>query len=210
MEITTDLFINYNFADIAKHLDELIILNVTPSEGSYEKFLGDVRRIIDNVFIPVTIGGGIKDLETARACFLNGADKIILNSMLIDNSKNISSLVNTYGSQSIVGSLNYIKDEGKIKIYDWRKNKIIKHSYLQYIDKLENSGFGEFLINSVDMCGTGFGYDIDSILDITNNCYLPTICMGGAGKYNHFYRLFNKCDIDAAATANLLNFRRFD
>jgi imidazole glycerol-phosphate synthase subunit HisF len=200
------LFNNYNFANIAKCLDELIILNVTPQRGSYHDFLEDVRKIVKNVFIPVTIGGGINELETARNCFLNGADKIVLNSLLLDRSEKISLLANTYGSQSIVGSLNYVVDKGQIKVFDWRNDEVKKQSFIEYVKDLELLGFGELLINSVDMDGTGFGFDIESLKSFTDKSNLPLICMGGAGKYEHFYEVFKNSAVEAASTANLLNF----
>ena len=138
--------------------------------------------------------------------FLNGADKIVLNSLLLDRSENISLLANTYGSQSIVGSLNYVVDKGQIKVFDWRNDEVKKQSFIQYVKDLELLGFGELLINSVDMDGTGFGFDIESLKSFTDKSNLPLICMGGAGKYEHFYEVFKNSDVEAASTANLLNF----
>ena len=105
------LFNNYNFINIAKYLDELVIINVTPNIGDYDHFLNNVKEIVNNVFIPVAIGGGIYDLETARRCFNNGADKIILNSSILDNPKDIPILIENYGSQSIVASIDYCNRE---------------------------------------------------------------------------------------------------
>ena len=101
------LFNNYKFSKIAGFLDELIVINVNPKSGSYQSFLNIVKRIVENVFIPVTIGGGIINLKTAINCFQNGADKVALNSSVRNNKKIVTQIVNHFGSQSVVASVDY-------------------------------------------------------------------------------------------------------
>ena len=201
------LFKNYNFSKIAGFLDELIVINVNPIAESYQNFLTIVRRIVENVFIPVTIGGGIINLERAIDCFQNGADKVALNSSVRNNKGIVSQIVNHFGSQSVVASVDYkINNDGEW-IYDWDHKKIIQRLDLKsYLNLLQEIGFGEILLNSVDKDGTGFGFDINTIKKVSMSCSLPLIAMGGAGKYEHFIDLYNSVDVDAAATANLLNF----
>jgi|TARA_B100000315_G_scaffold90850_1_gene83492 cyclase len=201
------LFNNYKFSKIAGFLDELIVINVNPIDESYQNFLNIVKRIVENVFIPVTIGGGIINLERAIDCFKNGADKVALNSSVRNNKDIVSQIVNHFGSQSVVASVDYKIINGEAWVYDWNHKKAIQgldiKSYLNLLIELE---FGEILLNSVDKDGTGFGFDIDTFKKVSSNCSQPLIAMGGAGKYEHFIDLYNSVDVDAAATANLLNF----
>jgi len=201
------LFNNYKFSKIAGFLDELIVINVNPVAESYPSFLDIVKRIVENVFIPVAIGGGISSLEKAIDCFHNGADKIVLNSAVRKNREIVSQIINCFGSQSVVASVDYKLNNNKAWVYDWDKKKIIQGSDLiSYINLLHEIGFGEVLLNSVDKDGTGFGLDLDTISYISTECKLPLIVMGGAGKFKHFNQVYSNYAADAVATANLLNF----
>jgi len=201
------LFNNYKFSKIAAFLDELIVLNVNPSADSYPSFLNVVKRIVTNVFVPLSIGGGIYSLERAVDCFQNGADKVILNSAVRKNVMVTSKIINHFGSQSVVASIDYKLKEKDAWVYDWEQKKIIHGLDLRsYLNLLQETGFGEILLNSVDKDGTGFGFDIETINEHSKNVVLPLIAMGGAGKSKHFSDIFKSVGIDAAATANLLNF----
>ena len=198
---------NYKFSKITSFLDELFVINVNPIGGLYEDFLRVVKHIVGNVFIPVTIGGGIYSLDRANDCFKNGADKIILNSAIRKNKEAVSQIINHFGTQSVVASVDYKINEEDAWVYDWEYKKIIHElELIPYLNLIQETGFGEILLNSVDRDGTGFGFDIKAIEKISRNCTLPLITMGGAGKYEHFFEIYNLVDVDAVATANLLNF----
>lgn len=200
------LFNNYNFTHIAEYLDELIVINVNPTKVNQPEFLEEVKRIINNVFIPTAIGGGIIDVKTADSAFNSGADKVIINSLIREDEKEVKNIVSKYGSQSVIVSIDYKKDDQK-KIFDWKtKDTLNSFTLKNYIQKCENLNIGEILLNSVNKDGTGFGFDIETIKEVASYCKLPLIIMGGAGKADHFSPVYKLPNVDAVVTANLLNF----
>lgn len=201
------LFNNYKFSKIAGFLDELIVINVNPIAESYPCFLDIVKRIVKNVFIPVAIGGGIYSVDKATDCLNSGADKVILNSTIRKDCNTVSAIINRLGSQSVVASIDYKSRDGRHMLYDWETKEIIEGQELgAFVTTCHDLQFGEILINSVEKDGTGFGFDIDIIQEISHHCKLPLIVMGGAGKSNQFSPAFKIPIVDAVATANLLNF----
>lgn len=201
------LFNNYKFAKTSSFLDELIIINVSPNSGTYQTFLENVKKIVEKVFIPVAVGGGIYSLERSVECFRNGADKIIINSAIQRQPEIVRQIIDHHGSQSVVASIDYKIINNEPMLFHWDEEMINSELELSaYINNLTNMGFGEILINSVDKDGTGFGLDIDVIQNVSKNCELPLIVMGGAGKFEHFVPVYPIRKVDAVATANLLNF----
>lgn len=201
------LFNNYNFSRIAEYLDELIVINVNPTKDNNKEFLKTVERIVENVFIPVAIGGGIISLDSAISYLNSGADKIILNSTIRVDPETVDTIVNNLGSQSVVASIDYRTRDNKSWVYDWKTKKNNENEeLLSYLEKCHDFEFGEILLNSVDKDGTGFGLDIDVIEEVSLLCKLPLIVMGGAGKFDHFPPAYEIPAVDAVATANLLNF----
>ena len=201
------LFNNYKFSEIAAHLDELIVINVNPKNDNEPLFLKTIKKIVKNVFIPVSVGGGIYDSKQAVKYLNYGADKIIINSLIRTNPKIVSSIITLLGSQSVVASIDYIINDNKIYIFDWLSKSIInKLEINEYLKKCEELKFGEILLNSVEKDGTGFGFDLDLIKEISSELKLPLIVMGGAGKYEHFLPTLKISSVDAVSTANILNF----
>ena len=201
------LFNNYKFSRLAGYLDELIIINVNPTSGSYQTFLDIVKRIVKNIFIPVTIGGGINSLDKALECFQNGADKILLNTVPLNDKILASQIINYFGSQSLVSSVDYKIIDDKAWIYDWKNNRVILElDLITYIKELQDLQFGEILLNSVEKDGTGFGLDMGTMESVSKICTLPLIVMGGAGQYDHFSKVYRNGIADAVSTANILNF----
>lgn len=197
---------NYKFRDIAFSLDELIVLNASKKEKNLIDFSKILNRLVDDVFIPIAAGGGIRSLEDAKILFENGADKIILNSALFEKKEFVRQLVSKYGSQSIVASIDYKKNEEKYEVYICDGIKKIDFSLREYIDYILTLNVGEIYLNSIDKDGTGFGYDFKVIEDIANNIGIPLIIAGGAGNEKHLIEGLQKDNISAVATANLFNF----
>lgn len=201
------LFNNYNFSNVAEHLDELVVINVNPNPDNQDAFFEEVKQIINNVFIPIAIGGGITDLASANKAFVSGADKIIVNSLVRENTLEVEKLISEFGSQSVVAAVDYKRVEDEVNIFEWRDKQVIRNTPIKdYVLRCQELGFGEILLNSVNKDGTGFGYDLDIISDVASYCELPLMVMGGAGKHDHFLPVFNINHVDAAITANLLNF----
>lgn len=197
---------NYQFQKIAFALDELIILNASRQQKSIEKFAKTVDQLRQNVFIPVAAGGGIRTIEDARMLFQHGADKIVINSILLKQPNLVRELVQYFGSQSIVASVDYKKEKQDKAIYihdGQEKTDIVLNDYLKHIETLN---IGEIYLNSIDKDGTGFGYDIETIDEIKNSIYTPLIIAGGAGNENHLISGLKIDSVNAVATANLFNF----
>lgn len=197
---------NYKFQNIAFSLDELIVLNATKENKSINEFATMISNLVDDVFIPIAAGGGIRSIEDAELLFNNGADKIVLNSLLIENPSIVSELVHKYGSQSIVACIDYktAGDTNEVYIHDGTYK--IETTLEEYIDYVLDLDVGEIYLNSIDKDGTGFGYDFDTIKRLEKNITRPLIIAGGAGNESHLIEGLQVEGVSAVATANLFNF----
>ena len=197
---------NYKFQNISFSLDELIVLNASRNKKNIEEFGAVVTRLVRNVFIPIAAGGGIRNMQDVELLFNSGADKVVLNSCLHDDPSLVKEIVQRYGSQSVIASIDYklIDDHARVYIHDgsFEINKSMSN-YLSHIGEL---GVGEILLNSIDKDGTGFGYDLASIKKYSNEINIPLIIMGGAGNENHLNEGLSIEGVSAVATANLFNF----
>jgi len=197
---------NYEFGKIAFSLDELIVLNASKNQKCIQKFATTISKLVKDVFIPIAAGGGIRSFEDAELLFKNGADKIVLNSILYENPNLVKRLVKHFGSQSVVASVDYrtIKNIREVYINDGRIK--IEKSMEDYIQDLIKLDVGELYLNSIDKDGTGFGYDFDTIHNIVDTIKLPLIISGGAGNEFHLIQGLDIEGVSAVATANLFNF----
>lgn len=197
---------NYKFQSIAFSIDELIVLNASKSEKNISQFAATVSNLVNDVFIPIAAGGGIRTYEDAELLFNSGADKLVLNSALTESPSLIKKLVKQYGSQSIVASIDYKKVNGIIEVFKRDGNFKIDMPLIEYINYLENLEVGEIYLNSIDKDGTGFGYDFETIKILENKIKLPLIIAGGAGNESHLMEGLRLNEVSAVATANLFNF----
>lgn len=197
---------NYKFRDIAFSLDELIVLNASRENKNISEFAKTLERLVDSVFIPISAGGGIRSIEDARILFENGADKLVLNSILHLKPEVVEDIVQQYGSQSVVACVDYKKNGNEIKLYIEDGKTKIPLRLEEYIKHLENLKVGEIYLNSIEKDGTGFGYDFEVIDEVSKYMKIPLIIAGGAGNENHLIDGLKREKVDAVATANLFNF----
>ena len=197
---------NYKFGEIATSIDELIILNANKENKNIKYFANSISEIVNEVFIPIAAGGGIKSMEDAELLFNNGADKIVLNTALFDNTALVKQLVNTYGSQSIVASIDYKKNENVNQVFINDGTRKVDLDLEKTIDYLQSLKVGDIYLNSIDKDGTGFGYDFETINNLKDSIKIPLIIAGGAGNENHFQEGLKHISVSAVATANLFNF----
>lgn len=197
---------NYQFQKISFSLDELIVLDASKSGKSIKDFAATVSRLVEDVFIPVAAGGGIRTLEDAKLLFNSGADKIVINSLLEESPGLVKELSQTYGAQSIVASLDYKVNNGICEIYLANGERKISTSLENYIDHVQSLNIGEIYFNSIDRDGTGFGYDMETIRRINKKISVPLIIAGGAGNGLHLVDGLRTENVAAVATANLFNF----
>jgi len=197
---------NYQFQNISFSLDELIVLNASRENKSMKNFANTISSLVNDVFIPIAAGGGIRTMEDAELLFNSGADKIVLNSALFLNPNLVIDLIKRYGTQSIVASVDYKQNNGIKEVYiqdgSVKIDMILEH-YLQHLEKLE---VGEIYLNSIEKDGTGFGYDFDTIDEFESKIKIPLIIAGGAGNESHFIDGLKYKNVSAVATANLFNF----
>jgi cyclase len=197
---------NYKFTKIAHSIDELIIVNATRGEKSLTDFASVLKKIVSNIFIPICAGGGINSIEDAKILFNNGADKIIINSLLYKSPEIVKQLVKIYGSQSIVASIDYLLKDSIPEVYIENGLKKIEFNLIDYIEYVQSLHVGEIYLNSINQDGTGFGYDIDTLNLIRNKLNVPLIIAGGAGNEKHLLEGISQDEVSAVATANLFNF----
>ena len=201
----------YNSWDV----DEVIYLDISKTKN-YEiknKYLEKKRSFIDvmrktskKCFSPMVFGGGILNLEDAKNYFQNGADKISINSACIENTSLISEFANTFGSQSIIVSIDVMKVNNIYKIFNSKRDFTYEYNLIDYVKEIEKKGAGEILLNSVDRDGSGEGYDIDLIKNVFNSINIPLIPCGGVGNFEHFKDLLLEVELTAISAGNIFNF----
>jgi cyclase len=197
---------NYNFQNIAFSIDELIVVDASRGSKSIQKFSLMLSNLVANIFIPLTAGGGIRSMEDAELLFKYGADKILINTILVKDINLVEELVSKYGSQSIVASVDYKNIDGENYVFNSDGTFKCEMTLNSYIDYLESLNVGEIYLNSIDRDGTGFGYDLETISKIVDNVKKPLIIAGGAGNEYHLQDGMVLNGVSAVATANLFNF----
>ncbi len=197
---------NYKFQKIAFSLDELVVLNATKEKKSIEEFAVEVSKLVNDVFIPIAAGGGITKVEDAELLFKNGADKIVLNTVLKKDPKLVKEIVRKYGSQSVVASIDYKRNNGFNEVYISDGTYKLEETLEEYLDYVLGLDVGEIYLNSIEKDGTGFGYDIDTITSVSDRINIPLIIAGGAGNESHLLEGLKLEGVSAVATANLYNF----
>ena len=197
---------NYKFQKISFSLDELIVVDATKDNKDIKKFSEAVKRLVSDVFIPVAAGGGIRKLEDAELLFNNGADKVILNSALYETPELAKSIIEKYGAQSLVASVDYKLVDDVPVVYINDGSVPIAMSLDEYLTFLQALGVGEILLNSIQQDGTGFGYDTSTIQEYGQSISVPLLIMGGAGNEQHLLDGLMQDGVSAVVTANLFNF----
>ena len=197
---------NYNLTNISNFIDELIVIDVSRNKKNKKKFLKNLNEISQNFFIPITAGGGIKTLDDAKNLMENGADKIIINTMMFGNLSKINEIARIYGSQSIIGSLDYRYIKNNILLYSNNGEKQINSSFSKFLQKLNKINVGEILLHSIDQDGTGMGLDLKILKFFKRNISKPIIISGGCGNHLHIVEGLRNKKINAVATSNLFNF----
>ena len=197
---------NYNFSNISFHIDELIILDVTRGEKNKVKFSQLVKNLSENIFVPLTVGGGIERVEDAKLFFDSGADKVSINKSLFNNSDLAKEISSVYGQQCLIASLDVIKKDNVYFIKTNNGDNFVGE-LTEFLHREKVSiNVGEFYINSINQDGTGNGLDLKLAELIYHNAEIPFIIAGGIGKIKDISDSL-KCDyINAVSTAHLLNF----
>lgn len=194
--------------------DELIFLDITATHEARSTVVEMAKKVAETVFIPFTVGGGIKTVDDFRELLLQGADKISINSSAIRNPQLISEAAQKFGSQCVVVAID-AKRRGKNPSDGW--NVYINGGRIdtgldavEWAMKAESLGAGEILLTSMDCDGTKAGYDIELTRTISEAIGIPVIASGGAGEMSHFKDALTEGKADAALAASLFHFREIE
>lgn len=192
--------------------DELVFLDITASSDARETVVDMVRKVAEKVFIPFTVGGGIRSVDDFRALLREGADKISINSSAIQNPDLIREAADKFGSQCVVVAIDAKRreDNSGWNIYKNGGRIDVGIDVVAWARMAEQLGAGEILLTSMDCDGTKAGYDIELTRQIADSVSIPVIASGGAGTKEHFYEALTRGGADAALAASLFHYKELE
>ena len=192
--------------------DEVVFLDITATSDARETVVDMVRKVAEKVFIPFTVGGGIRTVEDFKVLLREGADKISINSSAINNPRLISDAADKFGSQCVVVAIDAGKraDGSGWNIYKNGGRIDVGMDAVEWAIQADRLGAGEILLTSMDCDGTKAGYDIELTRQIAENVSIPVIASGGAGTKEHFYEALTDGKADAALAASLFHYKELE
>ena len=191
--------------------DEVVFLDITASSDNRETVVDMVRSVAANVFIPFTVGGGIRTVDDFKLLLREGADKISINSSAIDNPKLISDAAKQFGSQCVVVAIDAKRrEDGGWNIYKHGGRIDCGIDVVKWAIEAEERGAGEILLTSMDSDGTKAGYDIELTKAISDAVSIPVIASGGAGTMEHFLEALTTGGAEAALAASLFHYKELE
>ncbi len=192
--------------------DEVVFLDITASSDARKTVVDMVRRVAENVFIPFTVGGGIRTVEDFKVLLREGADKISINSSAINRPELISEAADKFGSQCVVVAIDAKRraDGSGWNIYKNGGRVDVGIDAVEWAEKVCRMGAGEILLTSMDCDGTKAGYDIELTRAIAKAVSVPVIASGGAGTKEHFYEALTDGKADAALAASLFHYKELE
>ena len=192
--------------------DEIVFLDITASSDERETVVDMVRKVAANVFIPFTVGGGIRTVEDFKVLLREGADKISINSSAINRPELIREAAEKFGSQCVVVAIDAKKraDGTGWNIYKNGGRVDVGIDAVEWAKKVDALGAGEILLTSMDGDGTKAGYDLELTRAIAEAVSIPVIASGGAGTLEHFYEALTEGKADAALAASLFHFKELE
>jgi imidazole glycerol-phosphate synthase subunit HisF len=192
--------------------DELVFLDITASSDARDIKLDMVRRVAETVFIPFTVGGGIRSIEDFKAILREGADKIAVNTAAILNPNLITEAAEKFGRQCVVVAMDAKRrpDGSGWNIYKNGGRVDMGIDAVEWAMQADKLGAGEILLTSMDCDGTKDGYDLELTRIISDNVSIPVIASGGAGKKEHFLEALTKGKADAVLAASLFHYKELE
>ena len=181
--------------------DEIILIDSVASLYNRDKTVEIIKKSAENLFIPITSGGGIKNLWDAEELFRSGADKVAINSGIIKKPKLIEDIAKNFGTQSLVVSIQAKKNDNKWNIYYDTAREKTEIEVTEWIKKCQDLGAGEFLVTSIDKDGTEEGFDLALIEKTSKVSNLPVVVSGGFGKLSHLDELIKIDNVTGLAIA---------
>jgi cyclase len=195
-------------AHSASGADEIVLLDISAAHERRSTLLDTVRRTAHQLFIPFTVGGGIRTLEDASAVFAAGADKISINSAALADPKVITGIAEHFGSQAVVVAIDAKRCKGGARwdVFTHGGRTTSGRDAVGWALEAEHRGAGEILLTSMDRDGTGMGFDCELTRAVTDAVRIPVIASGGAGGAQHFVEVFREGHADAALAASIFHY----
>src|SRR5579884_3258762 len=186
--------------------DEVVLLDITATHQKRATLVETVRRTAKELFVPFTVGGGVRTLHDAAAIFDAGADKISINSAAIADPSLITCIAQRFGSQAVIVAIDAKRNEARFEAYVSGGRKPTGKDAVEWAKEAESRGAGEILLTSMDRDGTGIGFDCELTRAISEAVRIPVIASGGAGNADHFVEVFRQGAADAALAASIFHF----
>lgn len=189
--------------------DELVFLDITASFEERKTLIELVEKIARNIFMPFTVGGGIRDINDIKDLLNAGADKVSINTAAVKYPELIRDASNKFGSQCIVLAIDAKKNNDSWLVYINGGRTLTELDALDWAEKAARLGAGEILLTSMDYDGTKDGYDLALTKAIVDKVNIPVIASGGAGKLEHFYEVFTEAGADAGLAASIFHYQEY-
>lgn len=187
-------------------IDEIVILDVTATIEARQARANTIAAVAREIFLPLTVGGGIRSEEDAAAAIEAGADKVSLNTAALDNPKLITTLASRYGSQAVIVAIDAKKDQGRFAVFARSGQTAANRDAVEWARQATSMGAGEILLTSIDRDGTKAGFDCELTAAVSDAVNIPVIASGGAGTFDHFAEVFTAGHADAALAASIFHF----
>ena len=187
-------------------VDEVVFLDITASAEQRGLIVETVARTARQVFIPLTVGGGIRSVAAARAILTSGADKVSVNTAAVEGPELITALSEEFGSQAVVLAIDARRDGHAWRVYTYGGRKATNLNAVEWAIEGEAFGAGEILLTSMDCDGTENGFDCELTRLISRAVQIPVIASGGAGSAEHFAEVLTRGEADAALAASIFHY----
>ncbi len=189
--------------------DEIAFLDIAASLESRQTTLGLVSETAGRIFVPLTVGGGIRSADEMRDALNAGADKVSVNSAAVMNPEMISESAERFGSQCVVVAIDAKRIGGRWEVLSHGGTKPTGLDAVEWAKKVEDLGAGEILLTSMDADGVKNGYDIPLNNAVADEVNIPVIASGGCGKVEDFYEVFTQTNVSAALAASVFHYKQF-
>jgi cyclase len=186
--------------------DEIVFLDVKASVSGAETLRSAVRKTAENLFIPLTVGGGIRSFEDVRQTLKAGADKTSVNSAAVENPDLITKCADAFGSQCVVVAIDAKRTNGGWEVFTYSGTRPTGLNAIEWAKEVCERGAGEILLTSMDADGTKMGYDIELTKKVVRAVKVPVIASGGCGTIEHIVEVLTKGEADAALAASIFHY----
>jgi len=187
-------------------IDEVVILDITATLERRQALAQTIDAVAREIFLPLTVGGGIRSEDDAAAAIEAGADKVSLNTAALKNPALISTLARRYGSQAVIVAIDAKRREDGYAVYVRSGTSDAARDAVEWAREAESRGAGEILLTSMDRDGTRSGFDCEMTATVSDAVDIPVIASGGAGTFDHFTEVFSSGRADAALAASIFHY----